>query len=678
MSHQYTNDLIDETSPYLLQHAHNPVNWKAWKDATLEEARSQNKLMLISIGYASCHWCHVMERESFEDTLVAQVMNDNFINIKVDREERPDVDQVYMNAVQLMTGSGGWPLNVVALPDGRPVWGGTYFKKEHWVRALEQITKAYEDNPSRLIDYADKLEEGIKGLDVVSLNTDIPDFDINTIEEIINTWSQRFDRNFGGIKRAPKFMMPNNIHFFLRTAFQTEDIELLEYVDLTLTKMAYGGVYDQVGGGFSRYSVDSKWHIPHFEKMLYDNAQLVSLYSDAYLVFKKPLFKQVVEETLEFVKRELTDSDGSFYSSLDADSLNEEGDLKEGAYYVWTKDQLTQVLKSDYEMFADYFNVNSFGLWENGEYVFIRQDNDAHFIRKYELTNDELQSKLKSWKTKLLEIREKRDRPRLDDKALTSWNALMLKGYVDAYRVFNSEDYLNAALKTASFIFTKQLRPDGGLNHNYKDGISSINGYLEDYATTIDAFLSLYEVTFDQKWLNASRNLTNYAFDHFFDDANSMFYFTSDEDSALVTRNVEYRDNVIPASNSIMAKNLFKLSHYFDNEQYHKTATSMLNNVFPELKQYPSAFSNWLDLMLNYTNNYYEVAIVGDEMHKQVNELNRNYLPNILLIGSDSPNDLPLLKNRYVDGETFIYVCVNKACKLPVKQALEALKLIEK
>ncbi|MBT8253735.1 MAG: thioredoxin domain-containing protein [Bacteroidia bacterium] len=678
MSHQYTNDLIDETSPYLLQHAHNPVNWKAWKDATLEEARSQNKLMLISIGYASCHWCHVMERESFEDTLVAQVMNDNFINIKVDREERPDVDQVYMNAVQLMTGSGGWPLNVVALPDGRPVWGGTYFKKEHWVRALEQITKAYEDNPSRLIDYADKLEEGIKGLDVVSLNTDIPDFEINTIEEIINTWSQRFDRNFGGIKRAPKFMMPNNIHFFLRTAFQTEDIELLEYVDLTLTKMAYGGVYDQVGGGFSRYSVDSKWHIPHFEKMLYDNAQLVSLYSDAYLVFKKPLFKQVVEETLEFVKRELTDSDGSFYSSLDADSLNEEGDLKEGAYYVWTKDQLTQVLKSDYEMFADYFNVNSFGLWENGEYVFIRQDNDAHFIRKYELTNDELQSKLKSWKTKLLEIREKRDRPRLDDKALTSWNALMLKGYVDAYRVFNSEDYLNAALKTASFIFTKQLRPDGGLNHNYKDGISSINGYLEDYATTIDAFLSLYEVTFDQKWLNASRNLTNYAFDHFFDDANSMFYFTSDEDSALVTRNVEYRDNVIPASNSIMAKNLFKLSHYFDNEQYHKTATSMLNNVFPELKQYPSAFSNWLDLMLNYTNNYYEVAIVGDEMHKQVNELNRNYLPNILLIGSDSPNDLPLLKNRYVDGETFIYVCVNKACKLPVKQALEALKLIEK
>ena len=354
MAHKYTNDLINETSPYLLQHAHNPVNWKPWNDQTLEEARSENKLLLISIGYASCHWCHVMEHESFEDTLVAQVMNDNFINVKVDREERPDVDQVYMNAVQLMTGSGGWPLNVIALPDGRPVWGGTYFKKDQWTRALEQITKAYTDNPERLIDYADKLEEGIKGLDVVNLNTEAPDFDISFLEEIVETWSQRFDPVYGGTKRPPKFMLPNNLHFLMRLAHQANDLELIEHVELTLTKMAFGGIYDQIGGGFSRYSVDKKWHVPHFEKMLYDNAQLVSLYSDASLIFDNYLYEQVVRETLEFVERELTSKEGAFYSSLDADSNNAEGELKEGAFYVWTKEELEEALGNDFEIFAEY------------------------------------------------------------------------------------------------------------------------------------------------------------------------------------------------------------------------------------------------------------------------------------------------------------------------------------
>ncbi|MBT8360859.1 MAG: thioredoxin domain-containing protein, partial [Deltaproteobacteria bacterium] len=421
MAHKYTNDLINETSPYLLQHAHNPVNWKPWNDETLEEAKSKNKLLLISIGYASCHWCHVMEHESFEDTLVAQVMNDNFINVKVDREERPDVDQVYMNAVQLMTGSGGWPLNVIALPDGRPVWGGTYFKKEQWTRALEQITKAYVDNPSRLIDYADKLEEGIKGLDVVNLNTDAPDFDINILEDIVETWSQRFDPVYGGTKRPPKFMMPNNLHFLMRMAHQTNDLDLMEHVELTLTKMAYGGVYDQIGGGFSRYSVDKKWHVPHFEKMLYDNAQLVSLYSDASLIFDNYLYEQVVRETLEFVKRELTNTEGAFYSSLDADSNNAEGELKEGAFYVWTKEELMDILGDDYDLFSEYYNINSYGLWENDEYVLIRLENNAHFRRQYDLNITQLRSKIEGWKSKLLDIRENRDRPRLDDKVLTSW-----------------------------------------------------------------------------------------------------------------------------------------------------------------------------------------------------------------------------------------------------------------
>ena len=677
MAYKHTNDLINETSPYLLQHAHNPVNWKPWNDKTLAEAKEQNKLILISIGYAACHWCHVMEHESFEDSLVAQVMNDNFINIKVDREERPDVDQVYMNAVQLMTGSGGWPLNTVALPDGRPVWGGTYFKKEQWMKVLNQISEIYTNNPGKLIEYADKLEEGIKSVDIVSLNTNDVEFTKEFVHDAVNIWSKNFDNTKGGMNRAPKFMMPNNLHFLLRQAYQNNNLSLQEYVNLTLTKIAYGGVFDHVGGGFSRYSVDDKWHVPHFEKMLYDNAQLVSLYSDAYLITKNNLYKDIVYETLEFINRELTNEDGTFYSSLDADSNTAEGALEEGAYYVWTKEELQSLLGEDYDVFADYYNINNYGFWEHKNYVLIRKDKKVDVSGKNKVSVNQLNQKIREWKDLLLVEREKRERPRLDDKVLTSWNALMLKGYVDAYRVFNETKFLNAAIKNAEFIINIQLREDGGLNHNYKNGKSNINGYLEDYAATIDAFIALYESSLDQKWLMTAKDLVNYTFDHFFNDESKMFYFTSNEDTSLVTRNIEYRDNVIPASNSIMAKNLFKLSHYFDNETYYNTATTMLNNVKPEMSKYPSGFSNWLDLMLNYTNNYYEVAVVGKDANEKINQFNKSYIPNKLIIGSNEENELPLLKNRYIEDETYIYVCVNKACKLPVSDVEKALTLIE-
>lgn len=678
MAHEYTNDLINETSPYLLQHAHNPVNWKAWNDETLNEAKTSNKLILISVGYAACHWCHVMEHESFEDTLVAQIMNKNFINIKVDREERPDVDQVYMNAVQLMTGSGGWPLNVVALPDGRPVWGGTYFKKEQWMSVLEQISEVYRDNPEKLFEYANKLEAGIKSLDVVSLNTNDIEFKHEFVSNAINKWSQNFDRIKGGTLRAPKFMMPNNLHFLMREAYQNNNTDLQNYVNLSLTKIAYGGIYDHVGGGFSRYAVDEKWHIPHFEKMLYDNAQLISLYSDAYLISKNPLYKEVVFETLEFVNRELTNTNGTFYSSLDADSTTKTGELEEGAFYVWQIEDLKKLLADEYDLFADYYNVNAYGLWEHNNYVLIRNTSDDTIIKKYDISLNDLNEKKNSWKTLLLKEREKRNRPRLDDKILTSWNALMIKGYTDAYRVFGNQEFLNAALKNAEFILNVQTKDDGGLYHNYKDGKSTINGYLEDYAAVIEAFLNLYENTLDEKWLLASRSYANYAFDHFFDDANKMFYFTSNEDSRLVARTIEYRDNVIASSNSIMAKNLLKLSHYFDNEAFAETSKTMLHNVMPEISEYPSTFSNWLELMLNYTNNYYEVAIVGAEVNDKIKTLNTYYLPNKLIVGSKTENELPLLKNRFSEGKTLIYVCVNKACKLPVSEVEKAVEFIKK
>jgi len=366
-----------------------------------------------------------------------------------------------------------------------------------------------------------------------------------------------------------------------------------------------------------------------------------------------------------------------FYSSLDADSNTPEGELEEGAFYVWKKDSLKTLIAEDYKLFSDYYNINNYGLWEDGNYVLIRKESDANILKKFKLSKEALQQKKENWRQILFTIREKRDKPRLDDKTLTSWNALMLKAYVDAYRVLGDKSYLDSALKNANFILNTQVRNDGGLFHSYKNGKSTINGYLEDYAATIESFIALYENTLDQKWLISSRDLTNYALDYFFDDTNKMFFFTSNEDASLISRTIEYRDNVIPASNSIMAKNMFKLSHYFDNEKYHETATTMLNNVKPEIVNYPSSYSNWLDVMLNYSRDFYEVAIVGEEVMDKIKSLNKTYIPNKIIIGSKTESNLPLLENRYVAGRTLIYVCVNKACKFPVSEVSEAIKLID-
>ena len=396
-SYKFTNSLIKETSPYLLQHAHNPVNWYAWNEETLEKAKKENKLLLISVGYAACHWCHVMEHESFEDETVAKLMNTHFINIKIDREERPDIDQVYMNAVQLMTGSGGWPLNCVALPDGKPFWGGTYFTKDDWVNTLTQIIEVYQNNPEKIVEYAAKLTEGIKQSELIEFNSSQPVFSNDTIKKAIAKWSTRFDRDLGGMIGAPKFPMPNNYNFLMRFAKQSNDLALEQYVFKTLDKMALGGVFDHVNGGFSRYSTDDKWHIPHFEKMLYDNAQLVSLYSDAYLITKNDLYKDAVQKTLKFISRELTSREGAFYSSLDADSKNENDELEEGAYYIWKEDELRNLIHIDFDLFAKYYNINSYGLWENNSYHLIRKESAKEFAVNNNISLAELSIKVEKW-----------------------------------------------------------------------------------------------------------------------------------------------------------------------------------------------------------------------------------------------------------------------------------------
>lgn len=677
MTHKHTNALINETSPYLLQHAHNPVNWEAWSPEVLERAKKENKLLLISIGYAACHWCHVMEHECFEDEEVAQVMNTNFINIKIDREERPDVDHIYMDALQIMTGSGGWPLNIVAMPDGRPFWGATYVKKGDWIKVLGQLAEHFEKQPEKVEDYAQKLSEGIKAINIVENQTQSDLYSLEEMQESVKDWSSYFDTFIGGYKRAPKFMMPVNLNFLLHYATAEKETDILEYVNTTLTKMAWGGIFDHIDGGFSRYSVDTKWHVPHFEKMLYDNGQLVSLYAQAYAATKNKLYKTVVEHTIAFVALELTDSNNGFYSSLDADSLTKTGELEEGAYYVWQEAELKLLLGNDFKIFKDYFNINSYGHWEHDNYVLIRDASTEEIAKKYKIDTDELNKLIDAFIQLLKTERDKRNKPRLDDKILTSWNGLMLKGLVDAYRYLGNENYLELALKNAQFIDTHLTKKDGGLFHNHKNGKSTINGYLEDYASVVDAFIGLYEVTFDEKWLIRAKELTSYCIENFKDTESGMFFFTSKKDDFIIRRTVEVADNVIPASNSILAKNLFKLSKFFPRKNYEDIALQMLKNAQGNFAKNAQSHANWMQLALMMNKPFYEVAIVGEAYYEKGNKLQKEYLPNTIIAATKQTSTIEILQNRFVENSTLFYVCQHGTCKLPVTEIKEVLSLIE-
>ena len=672
MKHKFTNALVNETSPYLLQHAHNPVDWYPWNETTLTKAQKEDKLLLISIGYSACHWCHVMEHESFEDEEVAKIMNENFICIKVDREERPDVDQIYMTAVQLMNQRGGWPLNCIALPDGKPFWGGTYFRKDEWKKQILGLANAYQNDRQKVLDFAEKLSNGIRQVEMVVKNPNQADFSWKDVNNMVSPWSERFDNSEGGSNGAPKFPMPNAYNFLLRYAHLSDNKEVLEHIELTLNKMAFGGIYDQIGGGFARYSTDRSWKAPHFEKMLYDNGQLVSLYSEGYLKFKNSLYKDIVFESLEFVERELLDETGAFYSALDADSEGEEG-----KFYVWNETELKLFIREDFEIFKDYFNVNNKGLWEHGNYILLRKKSKKDIAKKHKISVSELNIKIESWKEILMQERDNRIRPGLDDKSLTSWYALMLKGYIDAYMTFGEKHHLDVALKNANFIANTQLQKDGKLWHSYKNGKSTINAYLEDYSITISAFIRLYEATFDEKWLNLADRMMQYATSHFYDKNSGMFFFISDLDPELVARKMEINDNVIPASNSVMANALYDLGTILDKENYKKTSRTMLNNVKEEMSSYGSGYANYANLMLKLIHPYYEVAVVGKDANDKCLEINKEYKPNKLFIGSFGESDLELLEGKYVEGTTMIYVCENKVCQMPTNKIMQAIKLLK-
>jgi uncharacterized protein YyaL (SSP411 family) len=666
-----SNHLINERSPYLLMHAHNPVNWYPWSEVALNRARAENKLMIISIGYSACHWCHVMEHESFSDHQVAMLMNEHFISIKVDREERPDIDSIYMDAAQLISGRGGWPLNAIALPDGTPVFAATYFTKHQWMKLLEQVWALYEKDSDRMVSQAKDFTKEIQKHNSRFINPDDNSIiEKDTSHQLFSDIIHSVDFEFGGLNSVPKFPMPVVFDFLLQYNHLFNEALALDAVTVTLDRMASGGIYDQIGGGFARYSTDKYWKVPHFEKMLYDNAQLVSLYADAYKITRKEQYAQVIDETLAFIRLEMTSPENGFYSAIDADSENEEG-----KFYVWGYDELVDLLNDDEAFVPEYFSLDKRGNWEDGKNILHRRVSDETFVIENRLTEKDFKKSIGKVREKLLHYRNKRTRPLTDTKIIASWNGLMIKGYLDAYNATGSEKYLETALGNADFIVEK-LISNSTLFRNYKDGARYTNAKLDDYAQVISAFIALYQSTFDESWLAHARKMMENTLVHFYNPETGLFYFTSDQEPGLITRQYEIPDQVIPSSNSVMAMNLYLLGTFFDESRFIKMAEKMLLNIQSNLLSMGIYFTNWAKLQLLISNPPYEIAIVGPNCLALRKQMLSRYFPNIILSGCTNNSELPLLQQKSIANQTSIYICKDKTCSLPVTDLNEALQLI--
>ena len=673
------NHLAGETSPYLLQHAYNPVEWYPWGDVALKKASEENKPIIVSIGYSACHWCHVMERECFENDELATIMNKSFICIKVDREERPDVDAIYMDAIHAMGVQGGWPLNVFLTADAKPFFGGTYFPPPQWKQILINIAEAYKTQQNEILNSAEgfaghlNISDGKK----YNLQTGNGNYEFTDINNLYNKLEKDFDPKRGGTNRAPKFPMPSIYFFLLRYYYLSKNIKALDHVKLTLDQMAQGGIYDQIGGGFCRYSVDGDWFAPHFEKMLYDNGQLISLYSEAYSITGSDRYKQVVYDTIDWLSREMTNEEGAFYSALDADS---EG--VEGKFYIWSFSEWQQALEEidagfDKDFLTEYWQISQSGNWEHGSNIMHSEQTESSFAKEKQIDETDFKNANASLKKILLTLRAERTRPGLDDKILCSWNGLMLKGLVDAYKAFGEEKFLKAALKNAVFINNKMRKGDQ-LWHTYKNGKASIAGFLEDYSFIIDAFIALYQVTFDENWANNAVSLSNYAINNFYDEGECSFYFTDINAEKLIARKKEIFDNVIPSSNSAMAKNLYFLGKITGNTIFGEIATNMMDVMKKLIVSEPSYLSNWANLATSFISPTAEVVIIGSDYLKFSSEINKYYYPHKVMMGAQHKSELPLFQNREAkDGKTTIYVCYNNTCKLPVFSAEGAIEILK-
>ncbi len=669
----FTNSLIKETSPYLLQHAHNPVNWHPFSAKIFEIAKAENKPILISIGYSACHWCHVMEHESFEDSEVANIMNENFINIKVDREERSDVDMLYMQAVQLMTGRGGWPLNCFVLPDGRPFYGGTYFRKTQWIEVLNNLINLYKLESNKVLEYAEALTNGIKQAELISTSNKIDTLLTKELIQLsVKKWKTQLDEEHGGPNKAPKFPMPCNYQFLLRYAILEKDNALLNQVNLTLKKMAFGGIYDQLHGGFSRYSTDIIWKVPHFEKMLYDNAQLISLYTEAYNLTKNPLYKEIACDTLQFIENEWYKAEGYFYSAYDADS-----DGEEGKFYVWNQLDLKDLLGENFDVFSDYFEINDKGYWEHGNYILMRSENQIQLLTKFNLTKNELDHIILTCKNSLKQEAKSRLKPSLDDKTITSWNALICSAYSKAYLSFGEFKYKEIALTSINFITSQLTLVDGKLYRTYKNKCAKIDGFLEDYAFTIEALINVYLISQNQEFLNKAYNLCELTLSLFQNKESDFLFYTNNLSTDLILRTSEISDNVIPSSNSQMAHNLFMLGNYFGNTEWINRSEKMLSNLLEEFKNYGAGYSHWGSLALCYSYPFKEISIVGKHVNENLIQLYKHGVTNAIFTVSETNSDLPFLKNRYVENQTLFYVCENNTCYSPTKSLAETILQLE-
>lgn len=669
----FTNSLIKETSPYLLQHAHNPVNWHPFSANIFKIAKAENKPILISIGYSACHWCHVMEHESFEDSEVANIMNENFINIKVDREERSDVDMLYMQAVQLMTGRGGWPLNCFVLPDGRPFYGGTYFRKTQWIEVLNNLITLYKLESNRVLEYAEALTNGIKQAELISTSNKIDTLLTKELIQLsVKKWKTQLDDENGGPNKSPKFPMPCNYQFLLRYAILEKDNALLNQVNLTLKKMAFGGIYDQLHGGFSRYSTDIIWKVPHFEKMLYDNAQLISLYTEAYNLTKNPLYKEIACDTLQFIENEWYKTEGYFYSAYDADS-----DGEEGKFYVWNQLDLKDLLGENFDVFSDYFEINDKGYWEHGNYILMRSENQIQLLTKFNLTKNELDHIILTCKNSLKQEAKSRLKPSLDDKTITSWNALICSAYSKAYLSFGEIKYKEIALTSINFITSQLTLVDGKLYRTYKNKCAKIDGFLEDYAFTIEALINVYLISQNQEFLNKAYNLCELTLSLFQNKESDFLFYTNNLSTDLILRTSEISDNVIPSSNSQMAHNLFMLGNYFGNTEWINRSKKMLSNLLEEFKNYGAGYSHWGSLALCYSYPFKEISIVGKHVNENLIQLYKHGVTNAIFTVSETNSDLPFLKNRYVENQTLFYVCENNTCNSPTKSLAETILQLE-
>ena len=673
MANTHTNRLVNETSPYLLQHAHNPVDWYPWGDEAFRKAKIENKPVLLSIGYSACHWCHVMEHESFENEKIAALMNDLFVSIKVDREERPDLDEIYMNAVQMLTGRGGWPMTVFLTPEGKPFYGGTYFPPEDrqgmpgFPRILTGVAQAYREKPQDVERSVEQILSALKRMSESheSKATFSPDAIAESAEQI----SRAYDSDHGGLGRAPKFPNAGVYELFLRYYHQSKNQRFLEMVTHTLTKMAQGGIYDHLGGGFHRYSVDERWLVPHFEKMLYDNAQLLRIYAQLYCVTGNDLFKNVTEETADYLLREMLHSEGGFYSTQDADSEGEEG-----KFFIWSPQEINSIIGEEAgEIFARIYDVSDFGNFEgkNILHPILSLEQASKLFRK---DVKEIAAIIADGKLKLFQEREKRIKPFRDEKIIISWNGLMLSGLAEAIKIAPQKAYVESANRTVEFIFSKIFR-DGHLLHSYKDGKAKLLGYLDDYAFLAVGLLDLYETTFDRTQFERAIKLADTMLSEFWDEKDGAFFYTGKSHEQLISRAKPVFDASIPSGNSMATHLLLRLHHLTGREDYLKRAETVLRSYYDAMMSQPFGFAHMLCALDLYLRKPKEIVVIGNREDTNVAELvsriHSVYLPNksLQLAGPDQSLERvsPLLRGKtQLDGKPTVYVCHNFTCSAPV------------